>query len=81
MADEWQLPELKEWWLPDDGLCSPVVRSVKAFMEEDRLPGGEESRSEDQRNIHGIFSKLSVQEDPRWEASSDQAHSLAAPRR
>ena len=46
-------------------MCPPVVRSVRSFMEN-RLPQAEgESRSEDQRNIKGIFSQLILHESPK----------------
>lgn len=65
MAELWGIPEVNEWWLPDYGACPPVVRSVRSFMEN-RLPQAEgESRSEDQRNIKGIFSQLSLHESPK----------------
>ena len=42
-----------------------MVRSVRSFMEN-RLPQAEgQSRSEDQRNIKGIFSRLSLHESPK----------------
>ena len=60
MANRWDLPEVNEWWLPDDNARPRVVRSVQAFMG-DRIPqASEQSRSEDQRNISGIFSKLKM---------------------
>ena len=65
MAELWGIPEVNDWWLPDDETCSPVVRSVRSFMEN-RLPQAEgESRSEDQRNIKGFFSRLSLHESPK----------------
>ena len=60
MAELWGIPEINDWWLPDDGICPPVVRGVRSFLGN-RLPHTEgESRSEDQRNIKGIFSQLSL---------------------
>ena len=77
MAELWGLPEVNEWWLPDGGFCSPVVRSIRSFMET-RLPHAEgESRSEDQRNIKGIFSQLSLHESPK--AGSTQACGFGTP--
>ncbi len=65
MAELWGKPEVNECWLPDEATCPPVVRSVRSFMEN-RLPHAEsESRSEDQRNIKGIFSQLSIHESPK----------------
>lgn len=77
MAELWSIPEVNEWWLPDEGMCPPVVRSVRSFMEN-RLPQAEgESRSEDQRNIKGIFSRLSLHESPK--AGLKQAGGFGAP--
>lgn len=71
MADEWNVPEINDWWLPDENACPPVVRSIQAFME-DRVPQeGGQSRSEDQRNIKGIFSKLSFFENPQLKKGSE----------
>ncbi|KAL6717151.1 hypothetical protein ACLMJK_005066 [Lecanora helva] len=87
MADEWKIPELSRWWLPDESACPPVVRSVKAFMEDrmgDRMgdrqmQGGGPSRSEDQRNINGIFSKLSIGEESTRTEDNDHNSGLSAP--
>lgn len=71
MADEWGVPEVNQWWLPDANACPPIVRSVQSFME-DRVPQEEgQSRSEDQRHIKGIFSKLSLHDRPRLQGGSD----------
>ena len=76
MADEWGVPEVNEWWLPDENLCPPVVRSVRAFME-DRVPQAEaQSRSEDQRTINGVFSKLSFGESPASKQEGDKIKGL-----
>ena len=65
MADVWGIPAIKHWWLPDWNDCPPVVRSIHAFME-DRLPSTEgQTRSDDQRNMSGIFSQLSIGESPK----------------
>lgn len=82
MAELWGIPEVNEWWLPDEGTCPPVVRSVRSFMEN-RLPQAEgESRSEDQRNIKGIFSQLSLHESrlssPSIESTNLSAEDLAS---
>ena len=71
MADEWNVPEINEWWLPDENACPPVVRSIQAFMEDRHPQEGGQSRSEDQRNIKGIFSKLSFFENPQLKEESD----------
>ena len=65
MAELWGIPEINDWWLPDGGTCPPVVRSVRSSIGN-RLPYAEsESRSEDQRNIKGIFSQVSLHGSPK----------------
>lgn len=60
MAELWGVPEINHWWLPDDESYPAVVRSVRSFMEN-RLPlAARQSRSEDQRNIKGIFAQMTV---------------------
>ena len=77
MAELWGIPEINEWWLPDEGICPPVVRGVRSFLGN-RLPHTEgESRSEDQRNIKGIFSRLSLHESLK--AGSTQAGGFGTP--
>ena len=77
MAELWGIPEINEWWLPDEGICPPVVRGVRSFLGN-RLPHTEgESRSEDQRNIKGIFSQLSLHESLK--AGSTRADGFGTP--
>ena len=64
MASLWGLPEINNhWWIPDEQLCPSVVRSIRSCMG-DRLPQvATRSRSEDQRNIKGIFPSLTIQDE------------------
>ncbi len=72
MADVWGIPEVKHWWLSDETQCPPIIRSIHAFMK-DRLTSVEgQPRSEDQRNIKGIFSQLSVGESPKSSTHSSR---------
>lgn len=60
MAEHWEIPEIDHWWLPNEEAYPPVIRSIRSLMEN-RLPqAASPSRSEDQRNIAGIFSSLTV---------------------
>lgn len=79
MAEVWGLPEVRHWWLPDDEACPAVVRSIHTFMA-DRLTNVEgQSRSEDQRNIKGIFSQLSVGDNPKSSPSSSRGNAMHFP--
>ncbi len=73
MAAMWGIPEINHWWLPNDEAYPPVVRSVRSLMEN-RLPQApSRSRSEDQRTIKGIFSQLTVHDNPRSSTSARPA--------
>ena len=60
MAELWGLPELRHWWLPNDEGYPPIVRSIRAFIE-DRTQPRAQAQSEDVRNMRAIFSKMSIQ--------------------
>lgn len=63
MANLWSIPEINVWWLPNDEGCPAVVRSIRSFME-DRLPqAASKVRSDDQRNIKAIFSRMTLKEE------------------
>ena len=63
MAEFWGLPELRHWWLPNDEGYPPIVRSIRAFIE-DRAQPRAQAQSEDVRNMRAIFSKMSIQSQP-----------------
>ena len=64
MAELWGLPELRHWWLPNDEGYPPIVRSIRAFIE-DRTQPRPQAQSEDVRNMRAIFSKMSIQSQPK----------------
>ena len=53
MAELWGLPELRHWWLPNDEGYPPIVRSIRAFIE-DRTQPRAQAQSEELRNIRAI---------------------------
>lgn len=60
MASIWDLPEINQWWIPNEEGYPEVIRSIRECMGN-RLPNAaSHSRSEDQRNIKGIFSNLTI---------------------
>ena len=64
MAQLWCLTELRHWWLPNDEGYPPIVRSIRAFIE-DRTQPRAQAQSEDVRNMRAIFSKMSIQSQPK----------------
>ena len=62
MAALWNVPEINHWWLPNEEAYPSVVRSVRSFME-DRLYVDTKKRSQDQRELKGIFSEMTVKEE------------------
>lgn len=77
MAKEWNLPEIRDWWLPDNNACPPVVRSIQSFMEDRRPQTEGPPRSEDQRNVSGVFSKMSIREVPMVRDESESLEDRA----
>lgn len=59
MAEIWNIPELHDWWLPNDEDYPPIIRSIRTFVEERTLKPSNQA-NEDVRNMRGIFSKMSI---------------------
>lgn len=78
MADMWKIPEVKHWWLPNDEGFIPLLRDIRAFIQERALAyeetKGDELR-DDLRDMKAIFSKLNIDESPR-SSPSDTSGSL-----
>ena len=60
MAEMWALPEINNWWLPNDEGFSPLLREIRAFSEQRTSLKLDES-SEKVRDISAIFSGLDGQ--------------------
>ena len=81
MSNLWKIPDLRNWWLPNDEGYPAVVRNIRSSMEN-RLPTNiYRSRSEDQRNIKSIFAHLSLDDPPDKRPSIGQSlpHSSYGP--
>ncbi|MCJ1397549.1 hypothetical protein MMC11_000743 [Xylographa trunciseda] len=79
VAELWCLPEIEHWWLPNEEGYPPIIKSIRAFIEE-RTRAPRDQGSEDVRNIKGMFAKLSIDESPKDspESSSSVAASIPA---
>ena len=62
MAALWNDPEINHWWLPHEEEYPFVVRSVRSVMENrlGDMPTGQ--RSQEQRDMKGIFAALSIKD-------------------
>lgn len=61
MAEMWQIPDLTQWWLPNNEGFHPVLQSIRAFSEE-RASNPSDDQGEDIRDMKMIFSKLALDE-------------------
>ena len=69
MAEIWNIPELRHSWLPNDEGCSPIIRSIRTFVEERTIKPSNQA-NEDVRNMRGIFSKMSIFDESPKESPS-----------
>ena len=69
---------MKEWWLPNGEQQLPLIRSIRAFIE-DRTVKPRTKDNEDIRAMRALLSKLSVDDSPKDspESSSSIQESIA----
>lgn len=58
------------WWLPNDEGYSPIIRSVRKFVEERTSPATDLPK-EDLREMKQIFSKLKLDDAPSSSLSNE----------
>ena len=63
MATLWKLPDIHHWWLPNEEAYPAVARSVRSVLEARDEDFDKRQRSQDQRDMRGIFSKLKLTDD------------------
>lgn len=59
MADLWQLPELRWWWLRNDEGCPKLVREIREWTGERELNPRDTFR-EDVRDLKTMFWRMSI---------------------
>ncbi|KAI4271733.1 MAG: hypothetical protein LQ337_005788 [Flavoplaca oasis] len=67
LAGLWSIPELRDWWLPNEEGKPPIVRDIRNFIEErtQSTPNtGHQLKAEDVRTMKGLFSKLNMNDNP-----------------
>ncbi|KAL8697677.1 MAG: hypothetical protein Q9224_002192, partial [Gallowayella concinna] len=47
LANLWGIPELRQWWLPSEEGYPPIIRSIRAFIEERTQKSGNQPKAED----------------------------------
>lgn len=60
MAEMWRLPEINQWWLPNDDGFSSLLREIRGFSEQ-RTSLHIDQSSEKLRDISALFSGLESQ--------------------
>ncbi|KAF2731651.1 hypothetical protein EJ04DRAFT_363804 [Polyplosphaeria fusca] len=67
--EQWGL-EPSDWWLPNDELCPPIIRTIKNFISE-RTTAPKDQASEDLREMKGLFSTLTISDSPSSDNTSN----------
>lgn len=60
MADLWDDPEIRHWWLPNEEGYPPIIRSIRSFTEERTSTTGGQPVKDDLRNLKGLLEKLDI---------------------
>ena len=74
MSELWNIPEVLHWWLPNEEGYPPIVRSIRAFIEERTLKPRNQP-GEDVRNMKGMFSKMSIFDESPKESPTNSPES------
>ncbi|KAI9848873.1 MAG: hypothetical protein M1837_006389 [Sclerophora amabilis] len=62
MAALWGIPEVQHWWLPNNECYPPIIRSIRAFVEE-RTRQPRDETSSDLKDIKTIFGSMKITDD------------------
>ena len=77
MAELWNDSEITRWWLPNDEGYTPIIRSIRTFIEERTLKPRNQS-SEDVRNMKGVFSKMSLSDESPSESQKNSPETCSS---
>ncbi|KAI4283469.1 MAG: hypothetical protein L6R38_002111 [Xanthoria sp. 2 TBL-2021] len=64
LASLWGISELRHSWLPNEEGYPPIVRSIRAFIEDRTQNAGHQPKAEDVRTRKGLFDKLNMNDSP-----------------
>lgn len=59
MAALWQIPEINDWWLPNNEGYPNIIREVRAFTEE-KTRNPQDDFRESVRDMKTLFWKINV---------------------
>lgn len=68
MAALWNIPEINHWWLSNEEDYPLVVRNVRLVMEHSLEEADPRQRSQEQRDMVGIFTSLNLDEGGKAQA-------------
>jgi hypothetical protein len=62
MAQLWGVPEVEDWWLPEQEGDLPILREIRKLIEERVRTGREEGTDggDDLRDIKAVFSSMNI---------------------
>ncbi|KAL1968593.1 hypothetical protein VTN77DRAFT_1803 [Rasamsonia byssochlamydoides] len=70
VAEIWQIPEVNNWWLPDDD-CPYIVKEIRTLTEE-RTNNPRDNFREDIRDMKTLFWKMSLDDTGSQNSSPSQ---------
>ena len=76
LAAIWQMPELKNWWLPNDEGYPDIVREIRAMTQE-RMNQPRDDFRENVRDMKSLFWKLNLDEGEENTSPSSSHHSYS----
>ena len=81
MAEMWREPDVNHWWLPNDEGFTPLLRDIRAFIQERVVLYEKMERDElrdDLRDMKAIFSKLNIEDSPKSSPSDGSASGITS---
>ena len=61
MAEFWEIPDIRQWWLPNNENYPRIIRSIRSFVDERTIKARDQS-SEDVRSMKGLFLRLGIED-------------------
>jgi hypothetical protein len=84
MALLWGVPEVEDWWLPNEEGYLPILKEIRTLIEERVRKAREEGKDggDDLRDIKAVFSRMNIggeESSPGSVASSSAGQGLTPP--
>ncbi|KAL1992181.1 hypothetical protein VTN49DRAFT_4213 [Thermomyces lanuginosus] len=78
LAEVWQIPELNEWWVPNEDGCPPIIKEIRALTEE-RTTNPRDHFREDLRDMKSLFKRLSFDDNVSPTSSTTTSGMVSSP--